>query len=503
MSKALLVILDGYGIAENPSVSAIDRARKPFLDKLFSENPTSRLTASGQSVGLPEGQFGNSEVGHLNIGAGRIVWQDLSRIDKSINDGDFFEDPVLLKAIDDAGKSGRLHLMGLFSDGGVHSHLNHLYALLELCKKHDILEVYVHAFTDGRDTNPDSGIRYACEFESVASRIGVGQIASVIGRYYAMDRDNRWERVEQAYRLLTDGAGVHADNVRSVFEDSYRNDITDEFIKAHTVGPDWQRSRVKSNDTVIFFNFRGDRAREITKALTVTEFDDFDRKLLNLNYYCFTRYDETFSNVEVVFKPIPMTNTLGEVISTSGKKQLRIAETEKYPHVTYFFNGGSEKPYSGEDRILVPSPKVATYDLMPEMSAFEVTDRLCSALNSGIYDLVVLNYANPDMVGHTGVMEAAVAAIEAIDRCMDRTITTALENDYTIVTIADHGNADMMLQPDGSPHTAHTLAEVPMVITSNRSLPSPDNGILADVAPTILKIMGIGQPPEMTGRPLI
>ena len=393
--------------------------------------------------------------------------------------------------------------MGLFSDGGVHSHANHLYALLELCKRNGLSEVYVHAYTDGRDTNPDSGIRYLQEFESKAAEIGVGRIVSVVGRYYAMDRDNRWERVEKAYRLLTLGTGTHNDSARSVFEKSYANKITDEFIDPHTVGPNPEQTRISHNDTVLFFNFRGDRAREITRALTDTKFDSFERDYLNLNFFSFTQYDATFDRVEVVFKPVPMTNTLGEVVSKSGKKQLRIAETEKYPHVTYFFNGGEEVPNVGEDRIMVASPKVATYDLQPEMSAVEVTDKLCNAMDSGQYELIILNYANPDMVGHTGIMKAAIAAIETIDACMERTVTTALKNDYSVVIIADHGNADIMIQPDGSPHTAHTLAKVPVVIVSNNPIPTPQHGILADVAPTLLKLMGISQPSEMTGNPLI
>jgi 2,3-bisphosphoglycerate-independent phosphoglycerate mutase len=503
MAKALLVILDGYGISEDPSVSAIDQARKPFLDKIFSSYPKSWLRADGEAVGLPEGQFGNSEVGHLNIGAGRIVWQELSRIDKSIREESFFFDPTLLKAVDVAKKTGRIHLMGLFSDGGVHSHANHLYALLELCKRNGLNEVYVHAYTDGRDTNPDAGIRYLQEFESKAAEIGVGKIVSVVGRYYAMDRDNRWERVEKAYRLLTQGTGSHSDSAKNVFEQSYANNITDEFIDPHTVGPNPDQTRIRHEDTVLFFNFRGDRAREITRALTDTEFTSFDRDYLNLNYFSFTQYDATFDHVEVVFKPVPMTNTLGEVVSQSGKKQLRIAETEKYPHVTYFFNGGEEVPNEGEDRIMVASPKVTTYDLQPEMSAAEVTDKLCIAMDSGEYELIILNYANPDMVGHTGIMKAAIAAIETIDECMERTVTTALKNDYSVVIIADHGNADIMIQPDGSPHTAHTLAKVPIVIVSNNAIPTPQHGILADVAPTLLKLMGISQPKEMTGIPLI
>lgn len=502
MSRALLVILDGYGISENPAVSAIENANQPTLDHVFSSYPKTHLIASGESVGLPEGQFGNSEVGHLNIGAGRIVWQELSRIDKSIRDRAFFEDPILKEMMRSASRKGRIHLMGLFSDGGVHSHINHLYALLEVCKLNRIPNVYVHAFTDGRDTNPDSGIHNLREFESRAKEIGVGQIASVIGRYYAMDRDNRWERVERAYRLMVDGVGTHVNSAVEVFEKSYADGKTDEFIEPFTVG-DSQDSRIAKSDTLLFFNFRGDRAREITRALHDEHFNEFNRDNLDLNYYSFTQYDEKFTRVKVVFKPVSLENTLGKVISNAGLRQLRIAETEKYPHVTYFFNGGEETPNPGEERIMVPSPKVATYDLQPEMSAFEVTDKLCAALDAGKFDFVALNFANPDMVGHTGIMSAAVKAIETIDTCMEKVVTSAQNNGYDIVIIADHGNADIMVQEDGSPHTAHTLALVPCVIISSKEGLNPKPGVLADVAPTILKLMGLPQPVEMTGKSLI
>lgn len=502
MSRALLVILDGYGISGDASVSAIEKARKPFLDKLFSENPHTHLSASGEAVGLPDAQFGNSEVGHLNIGAGRIVWQELSRIDKSIRDGEFFSDPTLLDAINKAKTSGRIHLMGLFSDGGVHSHINHLYALLELCKRNNLSDVFVHVFTDGRDTKPESGIEYARQFEQKASEIGVGKIASVIGRYYAMDRDNRWERVSKAYELLVNGVGERAASAEEVFHKSYESGKTDEFILPHLIGENTD-TRIKNGDTVVFFNFRGDRAREITQALTFKEFDGFQREPLSLNYFTFTQYDERFTDAAVIYKPVSLVNTLGEVVANARKRQLRIAETEKYPHVTYFFNGGEEKPNPGEDRLMVASPKVATYDLQPEMSAPEVTDKLCNALVNGNYDLVVLNYANPDMVGHTGVFEAAVKAIETIDQCMEKTVTTAVSHGYHIVVIADHGNADIMTQPDGSPHTAHTLADVPFLLISSNKDFVPKPGILADVAPTLLKLLGLPQPPEMTGTSLI
>jgi len=502
MARALLVILDGYGETTDPEASAIEKANKPFLDYLFSTYPHSRLTASGEAVGLPEGQFGNSEVGHLNIGAGRIVWQELSRIDKAIREETFFFDPTLLEAVHSARETGRIHIMGLFSDGGVHSHNNHLFALLRLCKMNGISNVYVHAFTDGRDTKPESGLGYAKDFLEVAGKIGAGTLASVIGRYYAMDRDNRWERVEKAYRLLVDGDGTNVSDPLEAFTQSYGRGITDEFINPFTVG-DASKSRIKDGDTLIFYNFRGDRAREITSALTANPFDGFERPALKLNYYTLTQYDERFTQAKVVFKPVSLKNTLGEVVASHGLRQLRIAETEKYPHVTYFFNGGDEVPNKGEDRIMVSSPKVATYDLQPEMSAPEVAEKLSAALTTQQYDLVILNFANPDMVGHTGVFEAAVKAVEAIDECMNRVVTTALENDYEIVVIADHGNADIMVQDDGSPHTAHTLAEVPFLLVSKNPTLQPKSGILADVAPTLLKIMGIPQPVQMTGKSLI
>lgn len=502
MSRALLVILDGYGISENKAVSAIENAKKPFLDKIFSQYPNSWLRADGEAVGLPEGQFGNSEVGHLNIGSGRIVWQDLSRIDKSIREKSFFSDPTLLKAIEDARKSGRLHVMGLFSDGGVHSQLNHLFAILELCKQEQIENVYVHAFTDGRDTAPNGGLQYVKTFEEKASQIGVGKLVSVIGRYYAMDRDNRWERVERAFRLLTEGVGSQRDSAAQALDESYAVGKTDEFIEPFVIGSS-ENTRIKSGDTVLFFNFRSDRAREITSALTAKDFAGFERKPLELNYYTFTQYDERFTWAQVVFKPVSLANTLGKVLADNGLTQLRIAETEKYPHVTYFFNGGDEKPNRGEERIMVQSPKVATYDLQPEMSAPEVTEKLCEALDTQKFDFVALNFANPDMVGHTGDFNAAVKSIEAIDQCMEKVISTAQKNGYEIVVIADHGNADIMLQEDGSPHTAHTLARVPFLLISKNQELRPRHGILADVAPTILKLMGVNQPSEMTGQPLI
>jgi 2,3-bisphosphoglycerate-independent phosphoglycerate mutase len=500
--KALLVILDGFGIAENPDVSAVDKAKKPFFDSLLKNYPHSRLSASGEDVGLPEGQFGNSEVGHLNIGAGRIVWQELSRINKSIREGDFYENPVLSNAFEKASEKNRVHIMGLFSDGGVHSHNNHLFALLRMAKKFGISNTFVHAFTDGRDTSPNGGIEYARKFEEIASKIGTGTIASIIGRYYAMDRDNRWERTQKAYNLLVNGAGNICKNASEVFEKSYSSDITDEFILPHRIDTNIN-SRIQKGDVVIFYNIRGDRARQITKALFQKADLPFETTPLELHYVTFTSYDETFDSfVNVAYPPVRLKNTLGEVVGSRGLKQLRIAETEKYPHVTYFFNGGEETPNPGEDRILVPSPKVATYDLKPEMSAKEVTDKLCGQLEKEKYHLAILNYANPDMVGHTGVMEAAIKAVETVDRELKRVIEAARNHGYSVLIIADHGNADCMIQEDGSAHTAHTTAPVPAVLVNDEENITLHNGILADVAPTLLKMMALEKPEEMTGKPL-
>lgn len=500
--KALLVILDGYGIADNPEVSAIDKADTPFFDSLIDQYPNARLSASGEDVGLPDGQFGNSEVGHLNIGAGRIVWQELSRINKSIKDGDFFENPVLTDAFEKAKDNGRIHIMGLFSDGGVHSHNDHLFALLKMAKQYDLQNTYVHAFTDGRDTSPHGGAEYLKEFEEKAEEIGTGSIASVIGRYYAMDRDNRWERTQKAYDLLIHGKGVEVNSAEEAFKLSYDADVTDEFILPHIVkGKD--NSRIQKGDVVVFYNIRGDRARQITKALFQKEELPFETSDLNLHYVTFTSYDETFDDfVHVAFPPTRLKNTLGEYVSSKGLDQLRIAETEKYPHVTYFFNGGEETSNKGEIRVMIPSPKVATYDLQPEMSAQAVTDKLCKELSTEKFELAILNFANPDMVGHTGDMDATIKAVEMIDKKLQQVVETAREHKYEVLIIADHGNADCMVQPDGSPHTSHTTAPVPVVLVSDIYQGKLQSGILADVAPTLLKMMGLDQPEEMTGKPL-
>ncbi len=502
MSKALLVILDGFGLAVNPEVSAIHYAKTPFIDYLFETYPHSQLIASGEKVGLPDGQFGNSEVGHLNIGAGRIVWQDISRINNAIEDKSFFKNDTLIEAVKKAKDKGRIHIMGLFSDGGVHSHNNHLFALLQLCKDNDVPNVYVHAFTDGRDTDPNAGISYADEFDEQAKNIGVGKIVSVVGRYYAMDRDNRWERVSQAYNLLVHGNGDVYDTAQEALQHNYDEGVTDEFIKASLIKSD-DDTRIGKDDVVIFYNYRGDRARQITRALTETGFNEFDvEPNMNLFYVCLTQYDESFKNVHLAFPPISLKNVIGKVVSDHNLHQLRIAETEKYPHVTYFFNGGEEIPFKNEDRLMVPSPKVATYDLQPEMSAPEVTKKLCKQLSTDKYDFVVLNFANADMVGHTGVMEAAIKAVETVDTGLKDVVTTAIEHDYKIIIIADHGNADCMRHPDGRPHTAHTTAPVPFILVNAGDVKKVENGILADVSPSLLKLLEIEQPEEMTGHPL-
>jgi 2,3-bisphosphoglycerate-independent phosphoglycerate mutase len=500
-SKALLVILDGFGLAENPEVSAIDKAHKPFIDSLFANKPHSQLSASGKDVGLPDGQFGNSEVGHLNIGAGRIVPQELTRVNTAIEDGSFFENNVLKTAFEKAKKNGRIHFMGLFSDGGVHSHNEHLFALLKFAQSTGIDSTYIHAFTDGRDTSPHGGIDYAKEFKQQTDVIGSGEIASIVGRYYAMDRDNRWERTQLAYDLLVHGKGEEFDHPVEALQASYDADVTDEFVKPKLINSS-PESRIQKDDVIIFYNIRGDRARQLTRAFTEKHFDKFDvEENLDLHYVTFTSYNDTFQNVEVAYPPLQLHNTIGEVVSNHNLKQLRIAETEKYPHVTYFFNGGDEEPFKGEERILIPSPKVATYDLQPEMSAIEVTDALCAQLITKKHHLGILNFANPDMVGHTGDMDATVKAVETIDQQLKKVVETATDHNCKILVIADHGNADCLINEDGSPHTAHTSAAVPALILNEPNAEMKD-GILADVAPTLLKLMGIDQPEEMTGAPL-
>ena len=498
-TKAMLVILDGFGIAKDPKVSAVDQANLPYYRSLLSDMPHTQLSASGEDVGLPENQFGNSEVGHLNIGAGRIVWQALSRINKDIREGGFFTNPALLDTVQEAKKRGYLHVMGLFSDGGVHSHINHLYAILNLAKREGLEEVYVHAFTDGRDTSPRSG-NISWRVSTKASQIGIGKVVSIVGRYFAMDRDNRWERVKKAYDLLTIGKGSVTDNAIEAMQASYSAGVSDEFIEPICVGNP-NHGRIVQDDAVLFFNIRGDRAREITRAFTQKGFNEFATHISNLHYTCFTSYDATFESVTVAYPPQNLVNTLGQWVSKNAKKQFRIAETEKYPHVTYFFNGGIEEPNDGEFRKVIPSPKVATYDLQPEMSAPEVAETLVSALQENRYDLVVLNFANPELVGPTGTMQAAIQAVEAVDKELEKVVTTATEMGYKTLIIADHGNADQMTKEDGSPHTAHTTSLVPAIVVGlgNKTL---RQGKLADVAPTLLKMMGLDKPNEMTGSAL-
>lgn len=496
-----LIIMDGFGVAPVDG-NAIAAADTPAIDKIFSSNPITQLGASGMDVGLPDGQMGNSEVGHTNMGAGRIVYQELTRITKSIADGDFFSNEALNLAMDNAlNNNSSLHLLGLLSDGGVHSHNSHLYGILEMAKKKGLTEVYVHAFLDGRDVPPSSGKDFVAHCVAKMEEIGVGKIASVMGRYYAMDRDNRFERVEKAYAAMVYGEGVQcADPVQAV-ADSYANDVTDEFVVPTVIA---DTKRISENDSVVFFNFRPDRAREITRTFVDDEFNGFERRFgrFPLTYVCMTQYDATMPNVEIAFKPQSLTNTLGEYLSKMGKIQLRIAETEKYAHVTFFFNGGVEKQYEGEDRILVASPKVATYDLQPEMSAYEVTDKCVDAIKSGKYDVIILNFANCDMVGHTGVFDAARAAVEAVDKGVKAVTDAITEMGGISLITADHGNADKMYDVDGSPFTAHTTNPVPFVVVG-KDCKLREGGCLADIAPTMLEILELPQPDEMTGKSLI
>jgi 2,3-bisphosphoglycerate-independent phosphoglycerate mutase len=502
-----LIILDGFGINSREDGNAIGAAKKPNIDRFFAEYPHTVIRTSGMDVGLPKGQMGNSEVGHTNIGAGRIVYQELTRITKSIEDGDFFEKKEFLDAMDNCRRNNsRLHLFGLLSDGGVHSHNTHLYALVELAKKQGLKDVFIHCFFDGRDVPPDSAKGYVAELEEKLKEIGVGRIASVMGRYYAMDRDNRWERVKQAYDAMVLGQGLNAQSAGQAVSESYAREEYDEFVKPTViVDKDAPVATIGHNDSVIFFNFRPDRAREITRTFVDPEFKGFERAngFFPLHYVCMTQYDKTMPNVSVAFKPESLTNTFGEYISRLGYRQLRIAETEKYAHVTFFFNGGVEAVYDGEDRALIPSPKVATYDLKPEMSAYEVTDEVLKRINSKEYDVIILNFANCDMVGHTGIMDAAKAAVEAIDKCLGRIIPAVREQDGVVLITADHGNAEQMVDYDtGGPFTAHTTNVVPLIGIGLGDVKLRE-GRLADLAPTILDIMGVEKPEEMTGQSLI
>jgi 2,3-bisphosphoglycerate-independent phosphoglycerate mutase len=501
--KVLLMILDGWGIATNKKVSAVDQANTPFIDSLYTKYPNSRLEASGLAVGLPEGQMGNSEVGHMNIGAGRIVYQDLVRVNKAVNEHGLDSHPVLLdifKYVKENKKA--LHVIGLLSDGGVHSHIDHLKAICSIAHA-NTNNVFIHAFLDGRDTDPRGGMAYLTDLQKHLVYSG-GKIASIIGRYYAMDRDKRWERVKLAYDLMVYGKGEATTDVLTTLQNSYDNGITDEFIKPIVVTENnIPVATIKEGDAVLCFNFRTDRGRQITEALTQQDFPEYGMKALPLHYTTLTNYDNTFKNVHVIFDKDNLENTLGEVLANAGKKQIRIAETEKYPHVTFFFSGGRETVFAGESRILCPSPKVATYDLKPEMSANDIKDKIIPELNKKDVDFVCLNFANPDMVGHTGVFAAAVKACETVDGCAREVVEAALRNGYAIIIIADHGNADCMINEDGTPNTAHTTSLVPCILVSDFYARKLKDGKLGDLAPTILTLMGLPIPTQMTGNVLI
>lgn len=500
--KALLMILDGWGIGNHTKSDVIYSTPTPYWDSLLAKYPHSQLQASGENVGLPDGQMGNSEVGHLNIGAGRVLYQDLVKINKAIKDGSILENPEVKSAFSYAQKTGKgMHFMGLTSTGGVHSSFEHILALCDIAKEYGLKDVFLHCFMDGRDTDPKSGKGFIHDLQEHCKK-SAGVVASIIGRYYAMDRDKRWDRVKIAYDQLVNGIGEKATDMEAAMQESYDNDVTDEFIKpivnANVDG------RIKEGDVVIFFNYRNDRAKEITTVLTQQDMPEQGMHTIkDLQYYCMTPYDASFKGVHILFDKENVRNTLGEYLSSLGKKQLHIAETEKYAHVTFFFNGGREAPFDGEDRILVPSPKVATYDLKPEMSAFEVKDKLVEAIDSEKYDFIVVNYANGDMVGHTGVYEAIEKAVKAIDACVEGTVEAAKKHGYEVIIIADHGNADHALNEDGTPNTAHSLNPVPCVYVTENANAKISNGILADVAPTLLHIMGLPQPAEMTGKQLI
>lgn len=502
-----LIILDGFGINDEVKGNAIKAAGVPNFRRLEAEYPHTTIGASGMDVGLPDGQMGNSEVGHLNMGAGRVVYQELTRITKSIKDGDFFENEAFLKAIGNAKANGKkLHTYGLLSDGGVHSHLEHLFAIIKLAKKEGLDNIYIHCFLDGRDVPPKSGADYIHKLEQFIKEQNFGKIASVTGRFYAMDRDNRWDRVQKAYDALTMGEGENVECAECAVRESYENGVTDEFVTPKVVVENGKPvAKVEEGDSIIFFNFRPDRAREISRAFIMKDFDAFERKsgFLAPVYVGMTQYDASFSDyLDTAFKPQKLNNTLGEVIAKEGLNQLRIAETEKYAHVTFFFNGGVEKPNENETRVLIPSPKVATYDMQPEMSAYEVTERAVAEIESGKYDLMILNFANCDMVGHTGVFDAAVKAVKTVDECLIKVVDALRATGGEVIVTADHGNADKMFDNDGAPFTAHTTNPVPVIVIGDRKCELRNGGTLADVAPTLLKLMGIKQPEEMTGKSL-
>lgn len=504
--KAMLLIMDGWGLGKNKEIDAIQSAKTPFVDALYNKYPHTTLVTYGEQVGLPDGQMGNSEVGHLNLGAGRIVYQELQRINVSIREKEFHKNETLLAAIQKAKANDKpLHLLGLVSNGGVHSHINHLKAIIDVCKEQEFKKVFIHAFTDGRDCDPHSGKIFIEQLLEHLSQTGVGQIATITGRYYAMDRDKRWERVQLAYDALVFGKGLESTDLIAAIQASYEEDVTDEFIKpiinaSLKTNPD---SHIKDGDVAICFNFRTDRCREITEVLTQTDYPDFGMKKLAIDYTTMTEYNKAFTGIHIIFKNEDLNNTLGEVMEANGKKQIRIAETEKYPHVTFFFSGGREKEFVGEKRIMAPSPKVATYDLQPEMSAYEITGKILVEIQQETADFICLNFANTDMVGHTGVFSAVVKAAETVDNCVSQIVPEALKHGYTVFLTADHGNADNMINPDGTPNTQHSVNLVPLFLISNDYQGPLHDGKLGDIAPTILKIMDLPIPKEMTGTPLI
>ncbi|MCO7184617.1 2,3-bisphosphoglycerate-independent phosphoglycerate mutase [Tenacibaculum sp. XPcli2-G] len=502
--KVILMILDGWGITQDPKVSAIYNAKTPFINSLYNKFPHAQLRTDGEHVGLPVGQMGNSEVGHMNLGAGRIVYQNLAKINKAVKEGTLAQEKELLNAFEYAKTNNKnIHFLGLVSNGGIHSHIDHLKGLLSAANNFGLDNVYLHAFTDGRDCDPKSGKYFINDIQEHMQET-TGELATITGRYYSMDRDNRWERVQLAYEALVNGKGTFSSDALASIQQSYDADVTDEFIKPIVMVDENQQPKttIKEDDVVIFFNFRTDRGRQLTEALSQKDFPEFNIKKLPLYFVTMTSYDDTFKNIHVIYDGKNIENTLGEVLESAGKTQIRIAETEKYPHVTFFFSGGREDEFTGEKRLLCPSPKVATYDLKPEMSAYEIRDAIVPELQSGNVDFVCLNFANGDMVGHTGVFEAAVKACEAVDNCVEDVVTTALNNGYTTILIADHGNCETMINPDGTPHTAHTTNPVPMILI-DKELKSIKSGILGDIAPTILKLMGIEQPKEMTQHSLI
>ena len=502
--KVILLILDGWGITQDPKVSAIYNAKTPFINSLYTNFPHASLRTDGEHVGLPEGQMGNSEVGHMNLGAGRIVYQNLARINKAVKENTLSQEKTLVAAFDYAKKNNKnVHFLGLVSNGGIHSHINHLKGLLKAAKENDLENVFLHAFTDGRDCDPKSGKFFIDDIQKTMQET-TGKLASITGRYFAMDRDNRWKRVQLAYGGLVNGTGEKTNNALESIQKNYDNGVTDEFIKPIIIvdKDNNPTATIQKDDVVIFFNYRTDRGRQLTNALTQKDFVEHGMKKLPLYFVTMTSYDDTFKNVHIIYHNSNLKNTLGEVLETANKKQIRIAETEKYPHVTFFFSGGREKEFNGEKRLLCQSPKVATYDLKPEMSAYEIRDAIVPELEKGDVDFVCLNFANGDMVGHTGVFEAAVKACETVDHCTKDVVTTALKHNYTTILIADHGNCETMINPDGTPHTAHTTNPVPIILI-DKEIKSIKNGILGDISPTILKLMGIKQPEEMTQKPLV